>query len=110
MDTTFEQRTELERDILHGAFSARQEADALRLRIAIKGEHLANLANGLQTHPKQVSALPAPHTLVDNSAGIKVLRDGEKILQMCEELRTAERKALEEEKRIQLIRMSNSKD
>ena len=84
------QRTQLEKDALHAVYTLEQEAEALRLRIALVGQPLESLGRALQQNPEQVSPLPDPHFLYDYTPGLNLLGDRKGVVRMCEELRHVE--------------------
>ena len=90
---TGDQREQITRDALYAAYTAEEDVRAYRLKLGLIGQHLASLGRALEEHPEQVTRLPDPHSMYDYAEGIKVLRSGESVIKMCEELRFAMEKA-----------------
>ena len=90
---TNEQHAEHTKEGLYAAYLAGQEVSAFRRKLSLAGLHLESLGRALQERPETVTRLPDPHSQYDYSEGIRILRDGEKIIKMCEDLRFAEHKA-----------------
>jgi hypothetical protein len=90
---TADQQANVKRDVLYAAQEAAEEVTAYRLRLSVMGQHLGNLSRALEEHPENVTRIPDPHSLYDYTEGIKILRNPESVLKMCEDLRYAIDKA-----------------
>jgi hypothetical protein len=103
---TQEQNTQLKKDILFAAQAAAEEVEAYRLKLSLIGQALQDIGRALQEHPEHVTRLPDPNSLYDYTEGIKTLRDGEKVIKMCEDLRFSEQKAKVAEARTAVFKLS----
>jgi len=93
------QQTVFENEIIRAAFAAEKAVSTHRLRLSVVADHLETLARAFREHPEEVTPLPNPHSLYDYRAQVAVLRDGEKALSMCADLRSLIQKANDAEKR-----------
>lgn len=89
---TAEQQVQLKKDVLYAVQEAEDEVTAYRLRLSVIGQHLGSLSRAFQEHPEHVTRLPDPHSLYDYTEGIRIFRDAEIVLRMCDDLRFAEEK------------------
>jgi hypothetical protein len=105
---TQEQQTQLKKDVLFAAQAAQEEVTGYRLKLSVVGQHLGSLARALQEHPEHVTQLPDPNSLYDYTEGIKILRDGVKVIKMCDDLRFAEEKAKAAEMRTAVFKQKPS--
>ena len=93
------QQTVFENEILRAAFAAEKAVSIHKLRLSIVADRLETLVRAFREHPEEVTPLPEPHSLYDYRAEIAILRDGEKALRMCADLRSLIQNASEAEKR-----------
>jgi len=93
------QQTNLEDEIFHAAFAAEKAVRACRLRLAVIGQRLEALGRALQEHAEQVTSLPEPESIYDYREELKTLKDGENVIQLCNELRVLIQRFKSAEKR-----------
>jgi hypothetical protein len=93
------QQTNLENEILHAAFAAERAVSACRLRLSVIGQRLEALGHALQEHAEQVTSLPEPESIYDYREELKTLKDGESVIQLCNELRLLIQRSKSAEKR-----------
>ena len=96
---TGEQLANLENEVFQAALSAEKAVAACRLRLSIIGQHLETIGRALQEHPEEVTPLPEPISPHDYRTEINALRDGEKAIQLCNELRVLRERAKQAEAR-----------
>lgn len=82
------QISHLENEILRNAFDAERAVEISRLRLSLLGQHLESIGRALQEHPEEVTPLPEPTSTYDYRKEITTLRDGEKAVQLCAQLRS----------------------
>ena len=93
------QLSALQQEIASAAFDAEQSVQASRARLALFGQRLEAIGQALQEHPEEVNPLPEPISPYDYRKEIAVLRDGEKVVKLCAELRLLMERAKTAEKR-----------
>jgi hypothetical protein len=93
------QQTTLENEILQAAFSAEKAVTAHRLRLSVIGQYLESLGRALQEHPEDVTRLPEPTSIYDYRKELEALKDGERVIALCNELRALLLRAKSAEKR-----------
>jgi hypothetical protein len=96
---TIDQQTHFENEILHAALAAERDVSACRLRISVVADRLETLVHALREHPEEVTRLPEPHSVYDYREELTVFADGEKVVNLCNDLRFLIKKAKGAEKR-----------
>ena len=84
---TNENQLQIEKEAIYAAYTTKKEADGIRSKLFLVGQDLAKLARALQEHPEQITRLPDPYSAYDYSEGVRAIREGEKVIKMCEDLR-----------------------
>jgi len=81
------QLTHVQNEALRASFDAHQAVETCRMRLALIGQNLQTIGFALTEHPEEVNPLPEPISPYDYRKAIETLRDGEKAVKLCAELR-----------------------
>jgi hypothetical protein len=81
------QLSHLQNEVFRASFDAHQAVETCRARLALIGQNLQTIGFALIEHPEEVTPLPEPISSYDYRKAIEALRDGEKAVKLCADLR-----------------------
>jgi hypothetical protein len=87
------QLSHIQNEYLRNALDAQAAVDTCRAHLRLLGLQLLSIGQAAIDHPEEINPLPEPISLYDYRREIAALRDGERIVKMCAELRTLIQKA-----------------
>jgi hypothetical protein len=81
------QLSHVQNEALRASFDAHQAVQTCRGRLALIGQKLHTIGFALMEHPEEVNPLPEPISSYDYRKEIEAIRDGEKAVTLCADLR-----------------------
>lgn len=87
------QLSHIQNEYIRNALDAQAAVETCRAHLRLIGLQLLSIGQAVIDHPEEVNQLPEPTSLYDYRKEIAALRDGERAVKMCAELRTLIQKA-----------------